>query len=129
MHKDKIKSTLIIPRLKDEHLIGFCQTITRIPVHWLIEKILDVRVCYLSITDKGIHLQWMSFFGHPSNYSFYQYDVISNISIGHKGILQCKITITLKDGKTFNLIAQTTGLDRVPLFTDEMRVYLQSKYL
>jgi len=91
MDKEQIKEELIIPKIgSGEELVGFFQA-TSMPSFWWFFLIgplvfLNTRTYYVAITNLGIHLNKLTFFGKPAIHAYFTWDEIENLKLG-KGIL------------------------------------------
>jgi hypothetical protein len=131
MNKEQIKNDYILPRLKQgEELIGFFQASYTPSMGWffLIGHLMffGMRIYYVAVTNQGLHLHKLSFFGKPENYNFFSYAEISKIKLG-KGFLQAPLQLVFSNGRKLALKAQLKGVDKVAKLDDRTREFLLSK--
>lgn len=131
MDKEKIKNEFILPRLKQgEELIGFFQASYTPSRGWLFLIgpliFIGMRIYYVAVTNQGLHLHKLSFFGKPENYNFFSYAEISKIKLG-KGFLQAPLQLVFSNGRKLVLKAQLKGEEKVAKLDDQTREFLLSK--
>lgn len=131
MDKEKIKNDFILPHLKQgEELVGFFQATYMPPMWWifLIGPLMffGTRVYYIAVTNQGLHLHKLSFFGKPETYNFFPYAEIPKMKLG-KGFLQSPLQLTFTNGRKLTIKAQLKGLEKVAKLDDNTRDFLLSK--
>ncbi len=131
MDKEKIKIDFILPRLKqDEELVGFFQAAYMPSSGWLLLvgplMLLGMRVYYVAVTNQGLHLHKLSFFGKPDTYNFFPYAEISKMKLGN-GFLQAPLQLAFTNGRKLTLKVQLRGVDKVAKLDDRTKEFLLSK--
>jgi len=131
MDKEKIKNDFILPRLKQgEELVGFFQATYTPSMGWffLIGSLMSfgTRTYYVAVTNQGIHLHKLNFFGKPETYNFFSYAEISKIKLG-KGFLQVPIQMFFTNGRKLTIKAQLKGVEKIAKLDDKTREFLLSK--
>ena len=131
MDKEQIKEELIIPKIgSGEELVGFFQA-TSMPSFWWFFLIgplvfLNTRTYYVAITNLGIHLNKLTFFGKPAIHTYFTWDEIENLKLG-KGILSMPLKFKFSNGRKLKLHAQLKGLDKIPKLDEVTSNFLISK--
>lgn len=131
MDKEKIKNDLILPHLnQDEELIGFFQA-TYLPSFWWFLLIgpfiaLGMRIYYVAVTNRGLHLYKLNFFGKQDTYNFFSYNEITKINLGD-GLIQAPLQLSFSNGKKLTIKAQLKGMDKIAKLDDKTRKFLQDQ--
>jgi len=130
MHKDTVKSDLIVPHLKaGEELIGFFMAGYQPKLRWYFLAgpfaALKMRMYFAAVTPLGIHLHKMNFWGKPESHEFVPYSNMSKLKIG-KGLLQARFEISTA-AKTISLKAQLKGVEKVAKLDHQTREFLRKK--
>lgn len=109
MDKEKIKNDLILPHLNQgEELIGFFQA-TYLPSLWWYLLIgpffaLDMRIYYVAVTNRGLHLYKLNFFGKQDTYNFFPYSEFTKIKLCD-GLIQAPLQLSFTNGKKLTIKA------------------------
>jgi hypothetical protein len=131
MDKEQFKNDFILPNLKQgEELIGFFQA-TYTPSLWWVILIgpliyMGMRNYYVAVTNLGIHLYKLNFFGKLDTYNFFYYTEISEIKIS-KGFLQATLKLVFSNGRKLALKAQLKGPESAAKLDDQTVEFLLSK--
>ncbi|HHZ69278.1 MAG TPA: hypothetical protein EYO51_04930 [Methylococcaceae bacterium] len=131
MDKEQIKEELITPKMKyGEELIGFFQSYSTPSLWWflLIGPLvyLGTRTYYVAITNLGIHLNKLTFFGKPAIHNYFTWDEIENLKLG-KGVITIPLKLKFSSGRKLKLNAQLKGLDKIPKLDEKTNKFLVSK--
>jgi len=132
MFKDQAKNELILPNLKQgEELIGFFTAIYSPAFIWFFLfgplYYFGNRSYWVAVTDVGLHLHKLTFWGKPDTYEFTSYAEISSLKLG-KGLLQAPLKLKFSNGKKLALKAILKGLERAGKLDDQTKEFLLSKY-
>lgn len=126
MDKEQIKNDFILPHLKQgEELVGFFQASYTPSFIWSLFIFFN-RMCYVAVTNQGLHLHKLSVFGKPENYNFFSYAEISKMNLV-KGFMQAPLQLVFSNGSKLALNAQLKGVEKVPKLDDRTREFLLSK--
>ncbi len=126
-----IKKDLLLPHIQEADLIGFFQANYFPSTKWHVFlgpfSAFMTRVCYVAVTNQGIHFHKLTMLGKPDTYEFFNFSSIRAIKIG-KGSLYSPVQFLFTNGDTLLLQAQQVSFGKSVALDDQTRDFLLAKY-
>lgn len=131
MTKEQVLSTLISPKLSEgEELVGFFQATYTPSIGWGVLfgalTSFGLRVYFVAITDKGMHLHKLTFFGKPGKYQFLPWNEVKDLKLG-SGILAAPLRFNYSQDKSLKLKVLIKGVEKAAKMDEKTKEFLLSK--